>query len=62
MLVFFFCDDGHMISGEPLLQCLDNGTWSQDTPTCVLIDGESIDQSRRVGKKTVSSLFSTVAF
>ena len=45
MFVFFVCDDGYMIRGEPLLRCLDNRTWSQDTPTCVLIDGKSSDST-----------------
>ena len=40
MLVFFVCDDGYQINGEQHLQCLKNGTWNGDTPTCQLVDSK----------------------
>ena len=40
-IVFFVCNDGFEIVGEQILQCLETGMWSSDTPTCVEIDSKS---------------------
>lgn len=34
----YHCDPGHILRGESLLKCMDNGDWSVDAPFCDYID------------------------
>ena len=33
--VIYICDTGYILDGENVRYCLDNKTWSAQTPTCI---------------------------
>ena len=46
--VEFFCDDGFRLNGNRFRQCLPNGTWSGNVPTCEGILWAKV-QSKNIG-------------
>ncbi|KAM7347402.1 CUB and Sushi multiple domains furrowed [Cochliomyia hominivorax] len=36
--ITYNCDPGHVLRGNPILECLDTGDWSTDAPFCEYID------------------------
>ncbi|XP_022089100.1 E-selectin-like isoform X2 [Acanthaster planci] len=49
----FICNDGYTLQGKSELMCEENGTWSGEVPTCVLVTCDSVTEPAN-GRMVVS--------
>ena len=53
--VEYNCDEGHILVGSSIRECLRNETWSDDTPECELVDCGSPDIPNPAGVVFISN-------